>query len=473
MSGDPQIPEESTFPFDVEFQKTLFRMLIEDDGFAVTVAPYIKPFFFENQILAWAWAFCHAYREQYGLIPGFPVLFHQVRQMDPNSYQVYAATLDSVRQASLRDTTWLKDQVLEFIKRNIFVRNFHATRTLFNSGKVNEAYDHAMRELEELHRISWENKDRSWTYGDFELRESRRQSRDFEGESIGTGFPWLDSILDGGLSKGEVGNWLAYPKIGKTTMLIQHGRAATSISWKKVYHAVLEGSRELVENRYDSCFAEEMYNHVKRGDMDVQKFEAVRRQYEMMRDLLVVEGFTERWDYTVQDISNALKDLRINYGWVPDLIIIDYGDLLNGRHQPYRDRLANEIDAFRDIKSLANRGYGIWTASQAQRPKEGTHQKTDLLMTRQIAGVYEKVRICDFLGTLNQNMEERRHKVMRLYAEIYRDNAAGLDLTVRSDLAVMRIEQVAGLVNPVVSDSQTDPSKNYQDGMPVKVQTVV
>lgn len=473
MSDDPKIAEEQTFPFDLEFQKTLFRMLVEDDGFAITVSPYIKPFYFENQILAWSWSFCQAYREQYGLIPGFPVLFHQVNQMDPRSHQVYTATLDGVRQASLQDTTWLKDQVLDFIKRNIFVRNFHATRQLFNSGKVNEAYDHAMHELEELHRISWETKDRSWTYGDFELRESRRASRDFEGDNITSGFPWLDKILDGGLGKGEVGNWLAYPKIGKTTMLIQHGRAATSIGWKKVYHAVFEGSRDLVENRYDSSFAGEMYNRVKRGDMDVQKFEMVRRQYEMMRDLLVVEGFTDRWDYTVEDISNSLKDLRTNYGWVPDLVIIDYGDLLNGRHRPYRDRLANETDAFRDIKSLANRGYAIWTASQAQRPKENAHQKSDLLMTRQIAGVYDKVRICDFLGTLNQTHEERRAGVMRLYAEMYRDNAADKDLTVKSDLAVMRIEQQAGLVNPIFADSPIDPSTNYQDGKPVKTKPVV
>lgn len=472
MSGEIR-PEETTFPFGIEFQMTLFRMLVEDDGFSVSVAPFVQPFYFENQILAWAWSFCQAYRDQYGLIPGFPVLFHQVRQMDSASHQVYNATLDTARQASLKDTVWLKDQALDFIKRNIFVRSFHTTRQLFNAGKTNEAYDHAMREIESLHRISWENKDRSWTFGDFELRESRRNSSDFEGDSITTGFPWLDNILDGGLSKGEVGSWIAYPKLGKSTMLVQHGRAATSIGWKKVYHAVFEGSRGLIENRYDSCFSGELYNRVKRGDMDAQKFEMVRRQYEMMRDLLVVEGFTERWDYTVEDISNALKELRINCGWVPDLIVIDYGDLLNGRHQPYRSHLANETDAFRDIKSLANRGYALWTASQAQRPKENTHQKSDLLQTRQIAGVYEKVRICDFLGTLNQNYEEKRAGVMRLYAELYRDNAADDDLTVKSDLSQMRIEQVAGLVNPIYTDSPVDPSKNYQDGAPVKIRPVV
>lgn len=473
MEGETTVAEETKFPFGIEFQKSLFRMLIEDDSFSVTVAPYIKPFYFENQILAWGWSFCQAYRDRYASVPGFQVLFHQVQQMDPNSRHVYEATLDAIRQSSLRDATWLKDQVLEFIRRNIFVRNFHATRQLFNSGKVTEAYDHAMKEMEELHRISWRTKDRSWAFGDFELRESRRSSTDFEGDNIPTGFPWLDMILDGGLSKGEVGNWLAYPKVGKTTMLIQHGRAATSIGWKRVYHVVLEGSRSLVENRYDSCFAGEMYNRVKRGDMDVQKFEMVRRQYQMMRDLLVVEGFTDRWDYTVQDISNGLKELKVNYGWAPDLIVIDYGDLLNGRHQPYRDRLANEIDAFRDIKSLSNRGYAIWTASQAQRPKDNAHQKTDLLITRQIAGTYEKVRLCDFLGTLNQTMEERRSKVMRIYAEMYRDNAADKDLTVMSDLAVMRIEQVQGLTNPIFDASPTDPGKNYRAGAPVDTRPII
>ena len=472
MAGETTVPEETRFPFGIEFQMTLFRMLIEDDGFSVTVAPYVQPFYFENQILAWAWSFCLAYRERYGAVPGFQVLYHQVQQMDATSHQVYNATLDAIRQASLQDTTWLKDQVLEFIKRNIFVRNFHATRQMFNSGKVTEAYDHAMAQMEELHRISWQTKDRSWIFGDLELRESRRASTDFEGQNIPTGFPWLDKILDGGLSKGEVGNWLAYPKIGKTTMLIQHGRAATSLGWKKVYHVVLEGSRALVENRYDACFAGEMYNRVKRGEMDVQRFELVRRQYQMMRDLLVVEGFTDRWDYTVQDISNGLKELKINYGWTPDLIIIDYGDLLNGRHQPYRDRLANEIDAFRDIKSLSNRGYGIWTASQAQRPKENTAQKSDLLQTRQIAGVYEKIRICDFLGTLNQNLEEKQHGVMRLYAEMYRDNKADDYLTVKSDLMVMRIEQVAGLENPVLA-GPSDPGRNYGRGAPVATRPIV
>jgi hypothetical protein len=777
--------KEDQFPFDIEFQKTLFRLLIEDDGFRTTMGRHIKPFYFENQVLSWAWSFCQRYQEKYGITPGFHVLLHQTKMMDPQQQALYAVILDSVRQANLRDVDWLKDQVLDFVKRNLFVRSFHECRGLYNTGDVDKAYGVMMQQMEELHRTTWETRDRSWVYGDLGIRMHKRLSRDVEEDSVPTGFPWLDHILDGGLSKGEVGNWLAYPKVGKalrddqlvltptgwvpisklqfgdlviggstgkpqrvqgvfpqgvqdlyavkladgcevfssgdhfwviqndklrqrrvlpnwdvvttkdlielrkkgrvwlpntpciegtevlpaglggyalgillgdgcfrsntvvfhkperdlwdrlerslpkgdsivrfedrdavsivrrhtrgksvtaellddwgllgllskdkfipeivfrckvsvrllvlqglcdtdgsvlsskcgiefssasyrlakdvaaltrslggiakitekvvngvtywrvmvsllgsefpvrsdknvaksrkrtknrrrhvesvvpieaasctcisvddpeglfiaegyvvthnTTMLIQHGRAATAIGWRKVYHAVLEGSRGLVENRYDASFMDEFYNRVKRGDIDSQKYEAARRQYELMRTLLVVEGFTDRWDYTIQDIDHALRELRVAHGWVPDLIIIDYGDLLNGRRTNYRSRLESETDAFRDIKSLANRGYALWTASQAQRPEKGAEQKADLLQTRQIAGVYDKIRICDFLGTLNQSIAEKQSGLMRLYAEMYRDNAAGQDLLVAANMAKMIIKQQDGLVAP-------------------------
>lgn len=461
---DRSQPVEPRFPFDVTFQMTLIRLLVEDDGFSTTMGRHVKPFYFENQVLAWAWSYCQRYEEQYGSTPGFHVILHQVGQMDPGLQPMYAATIDQCRQANLQDIQWLKDNVLDFVKRNIFVRTFHECRQLYNTGHTDKCYDTMMEQMEELHRTTWEMRDRSFFYGDLDMRNQTRQSHDIEEDSIPTGFPWLDHILDGGLSKGEVGNWLAYPKKGKTTMLIQHGRAATSIGWRKAFHAVLEGSRQLVENRYDASYMDEFYNRVKRGNIDAQKYESARRQYELMRTLLVVEGFTDRWDYTIKDIYASLKELRIAHGWVPDLIVIDYGDLLNGRHAPYKSGLENGTDAFRDIKSLANRGYGIWTASQAQRPEKGQEDKAHLLRTRQIAGVYEKVRICDFLGTLNQDPAEKRKGVMRLYAEMYRDNEADQVLPVAADLAKMMIKQQEGLQSPSEPDAPVDPKRGYGPG---------
>ncbi len=74
-------PPEARFPFDITFQQALLRILLEDVGFATTMGRHIKPFFFENPVLAWAWNFAQRYQEKYGATPGFDVLLHQTKMM--------------------------------------------------------------------------------------------------------------------------------------------------------------------------------------------------------------------------------------------------------------------------------------------------------------------------------------------------------------------------------------------------------
>ena len=91
------------------------------------------------------------------------------------------------------------------------------------------------------------------------------------------------------------------------------------------------------------------------------------------------------------------------------------------------------------MKRLTNRGYAIWTAAQARRPKKDELQKMHTLFSSDIADTYEKIRAADFYGSQNQTPEERTNNVMRLHAENYRDNVAGVDIVVRSDFEKMRI----------------------------------
>jgi replicative DNA helicase len=449
------------FPFGPDFQKTLLRLLCEDDSFAHALKPHLHPQYFENEVLAWAYAYCQRHVEQYGAMPSVRVLLEQTRTMDVRIRPLYTAVIQEVEVASLHDEVWLKDNVLDFVKRNIFARAFHESRELYNSGKTAECYDLMQTRMEELYRTTWEPVDRSFFFEELAQREMRRRREDPSEGSIPTGFPWLDNILQGGLSVGELGIWVAYPKIGKTTILANHGRYATRDAFLPVAHFVFEGSRQQVENRYDAAFMNEVYNKVKRGDCTHENYEAARRQYELLRGRLVIQGFTDRWDYNVADIDQALKDLRRAAGFVPKLVIVDYGDLLGGREKRYRNEYEKQRAAFRDLKSLANRGYAIWTASQAQRPEKDAETKPHLLKARQIAEAYEKVRVADFLGSLNQTLDEKRDKVMRLYAELYRDNAADQSLTVEADMAKMRICQKPNVASSSDPAAPKTPALGY------------
>jgi hypothetical protein len=67
------------------------------------------------------------------------------------------------------------------------------------------------------------------------------------------------------------------------------------------------------------------------------------------------------------------------------------------------------------------RHVAIWSASQAQRPKD-TPERAGLLRSKDIAESYEKVRIADFIATLNQTSHEKEAGILRFHLDLYRSN---------------------------------------------------
>ena len=448
-------PEREHFPFGPEFQLSLFRLLLDDSGFAHAMAPHLDPTYFESEALAWSWSFCLRYQQQYGGMPSSRVLLEQARGLDLRIRPLYMATIDMVSQASLREEQWVRDQVLEFVRRNVFVRAFREARTLYNQGRTAAAYDLMQEQMGRIHAVSWESVDREWVCSNLGVRHSARLGSEGRSDTIPTGLRWLDRIMEGGLALGEMGIWIAYPKHGKTTLLVTHGVAAVRLGYKNVLHCVFEGSRAQVVNRYDTAFSEELYSKVKTGDMDNKRYELLLSEYKMLAQKLVVRAFVDRWDYSVLDVHEEVRALKRESGWEPQLIIVDYGDLLRGREKHYNSETEKQRAAFRDLKSLANRGYGLWTASQAQRPKEGDEERAHFLRSRNIADAYDKVRVADYLGSINATRQEKLARIARLLAELYRDNEAESTTVVRADFSRMLIREEPGLVSPSMMEEES------------------
>jgi len=437
---------------------SLLRLLCEDHHFTSVLSKYLKPQFFDSEVLGWIYESIMRHRDQYGTTPTVRVVLEQTRSLEASVRPLYTAVVERVMVADLRDEEWLRNKVMDFIKRNIFVAAYSEVRTKFNRGDTDEAYDFMMGQMDEVQSVRWAVVDQEWLAEEVGDRQSMRLGMEAGADCVPTGFPWLDKILDGGLSLGELGIWIADAKGGKSTMLINLGKSAARVGWKNVWHGVFEGSRQQVAARYDASFSEELYRHVKTGDIDSKRYSALYNEMQILRGKMVVRGFTEEWNYSVADIHSALRELKQVNNWVPDLVIIDYGDLLNGRESHYASETAKQRSAFRDMKTLANKGYAVWTASQAQRPKEGDDDKPFLLKARQIADCYDKVRVADFLGSLNQTNAERDAKVMRLFAELYRDNEANQMTVVRADFSRALIKAESGLASPsVIAAMSEDP----------------
>lgn len=459
-----------SFPFGVEFQKSLLRLLTEDTNFASSAMPHLKPGYFENEVLVWAFAFMVQYKERYNAIPSLRVILEETRNLDVTVQEFYRATIETIMAADMTAEEWLRDRCMDFIKRNLFVGAFVECRDLYNQGKVTESYDTMMRTMENIFHTVWETTDREWLFENFAQRYSMRMSQ--VEDHIPTGIGELDRVLGGGLPIGEMGIWVAYPKRGKTTLLANLGVQAVRRDVHNVLHVVLEGSRRQVAARYDTIFAQEAYWKVKTSRISDETFRQIQFDYQMFQRRLVIRGFTERWNYSAADIDEEMRELRRLHNWRPHLIIVDYGDLLRGRGKNYRNETEVQREAFRDLKTLANRGHGLWTASQAQRPKKNLDADAETLESRSIADCYDKVRVADFLGTINQTALERQALQMRLLAEMYRDNEAGKIFHVRADFSTMTIRdwyaQTDGPLTPIVPANEKT-KLNYMGPKDVRV----
>lgn len=401
--------------------------------------PHLKPGFFENEVHGWAFQRMEEYRVRYEGVPPMRLVIEQTRSLDLRAREFFRLTLERVLEADLSAERWLRDTVTDFIKRHLFVAAFHESRNFFNTGNVAQSYEVMYRAMDRIFHTQWESVDRSFFFEELPQRMAVRMGSDLHSDAVPTGIPELDHVLGGGLKKGELGIWVAYPKRGKSTMLVNLGAQAVRRADARVLHYVLEGSRKMVENRYDAVFAQEEYSRIKDGSLSTEAWQRLQYEYQAYRSKLVIRGLTERWTYSVADLQEEIRELKHRFGWVPDQLVVDYGDLLRAREEHLRTETEVQRAAFRDLKTLANRGYSLWSASQAQRPKDDIEVSTEVLQARKVADCYDKVRVADFLGSINQTQEEREAKQARLFAELYRDNAAGTLILVYADFKKMTI----------------------------------
>ena len=455
-------PWAETFPLSPEYQTMLLRVLLEDRGFGGHVAPHIRPSYFVNPSHRWAWQVAAEYHARYGALPTLHWVANLAAQLPEGQREVTLAGLTQVRDTPVLDRTAMEEAAMDFLRQAVFRQGHLDSRDLFNAGRLREAYTVMRDAMTALDEVGMRKASRGWLAEQFRERVMQRAQAP-ETRFVTTGYPELDRRFGGGVYPGFLGIWLAYPKAGKSTILVNHGAVAMRLGGKRVFHAVLEGSRSYIEERYDALLSGEDYAAVRRGHMDAIRYGETQSLYNRMRGLCVVQDYTQSMEPTVLNIMADLRELENNHGWRPDLIIVDYADLLRGRNPPYRSEQEVQKEAVSDLKKLATQGYAVWTASQVQRPRDVEYESSQHTLTSaSIADCYAKVRIADFVGSLNQTTQEKAQNVMRLYAELYRDGPAHAVIPIHADFTKMVFGAQAAAAAPPTGAPHADRAAPQQ-----------
>lgn len=446
MSDEQSVP---TFDFGVGLQKQILSFMLFNVEFLSQARMYLEPYYFSTDELSWICKQIFEHFDAYRVPMDADAMVERIKRLPAEDQLARTRLARDIYNLRVSENRYLKDALAQFVRRNIFLRGWTSIVAAYNAKNNDQAYTLFNETNTKISQVAFDPPDRSFFFDEYEKRWERREARRLNRDIsiFPTAIPALDSLLQGGLKRTEVGLIYADAKMGKSIGLCHMGFACARTRAGRVLHFVLEGGREQTEDRYDARFAEYNYYMIKNGLISVDANKSLRYEYGSMDNFLVVQGMTDKWEYTVEDLEAKMYELEA-LGFTADMVVIDYGDLLSPRKSG-ENTYEKQKGAFQDIKLLASkayrgRGVAIWTASQIQRPKR--HGKTEhpadvddtfVWTSAEIADSYAKIRIVDLAMSLNQTTQERADGRMRLYVSDARDYEAGIRIPVRCDFTRM------------------------------------
>ena len=223
-----------------------------------------------------------------------------------------------------------------------------------------------------------------------------------------TGLPKLDTKLRGGLEPGMLGLVIAPSKRGKSLFLVHVGAAALAVGLD-----VAVASCELRQNdyamRFDARLSGVPINEIARAPKQYARRIAIASLG--LKGQLRIKHWGAN-QATVGDLVVWLRALKSRQGFEPDVIIVDYADLLLPEGKRIKERHFGELgDIIRALRQVAGDfNAAVWTAGQTVRRS----YNASLLDLNDIALDIQQVHVADVIVGLCQTPAERVSQKMRV-----------------------------------------------------------
>lgn len=244
---------------------------------------------------------------------------------------------------------------------------------------------------------------------------------------VPTGWKVINELMDGGLGPGELGVVVAPSGVGKTWVLCKLAADAVKLGFN-VMHYTLELSEIYAGTRYDTILTGIPSNELK------ERKEEVVRKLEGHKAELMVKYYPPR-GASVKTLKAHIDKCK-GFGFKPDLIIIDYADLLKPVSK--RDGLYAELGGvYEEIRGLSGEmGIPIWTASQTNRGAIDN----EVIQADSIADSYAKVMTSDFIMSVSRKAKDKLSNTARFHIMKNRFGADGLTFPAKMDTMVGQID---------------------------------
>jgi len=402
-----------------EFQIKVLSSLLTHKEFLTNIHDIISDEYFENPAQKWAIKEILKYYDKYHTTPSLDILKVELQKVDNEVLQI------SIKE-QLKEAYVTSDEDLEYVQEEFtnFCRNQQLKKALMSSVDLLKGGDFdGIRFLIDNALKAGQDKNIGHEY----IKDIEDRYRENSRTVIPTPWERINNLLQGGLGNGDFGLVFGNPGGGKSWSLVALGGYAVRLGYN-VLHYTLELGEDYVGKRYDAFFTKIPVNKVQ---LFRDKVDEIIPQ--LPGQLIIKEFPTGR--ATVSTIESHINKVS-GMGIKPDMVIIDYVDLLSSRRKN-RERKDEIDDIYTSTKGLARQlDIPIWSVSQVNRA--GAQDK--IIEGDKAAGSYDKMMISDFAMSLSRKKEDKVKNTGRFHLMKNRYGMDGLTFSVNADTSTGHFE---------------------------------
>tara|TARA_Y100000004_G_C8922816_1_gene416215 strand:+ start:296 stop:1600 length:1305 start_codon:yes stop_codon:yes gene_type:complete len=416
-------------------KKGCLYLLKHDLEFFSEIVPLLKPEFFDFPAYKNVFLGVRDYYEKYRKIPSDFALVDFIStnvsgaDAEGIDYENTIAEINTFDKSCLDDREFILDTVEEFARQRAMESAIRKAVAILNQeGDIGQ-----VEELVKTALLVNRNVDVGQDYFSDIVDRIARSYQDTSRDRIPTIFNTHNRNLEGGLSRKELGMVVAPPGVGKSLYLVNQG-AASLLQGKNVLYVSLEMSEDKIAGRFDSVITEIRNLKTSLGQLRLkERLDEVKNK--TPGNLLIKEFPTGACN--VNQLRSLLVQLKLHKNFTPDVLIVDYLELLrpnriiDSEYQA-QQRIAEEL-----------RGLGveynclIWTASQTNRQA----RRVPIITDAELGDSYGKIRPADWVISLNQTQEEYDEGAMRVYVMKARDSKQHYLINVAIDYSTLQMRE--------------------------------
>lgn len=402
--------------YGYSFQTKVLTSLITDRDFLVQNIDLIDSSYFSNKALKWLVDQTLFYFKETKQLPTLDVFKIQVSNITDELFKTEIVTTlkDSFKAVESTDLSKIKETVVEFCKHQEIAKAYINSTEDFKKGN----YEEILKKFDTAIKKGQIAVDFGHNYiEDLEYRYTEQAKP----ERIPTGIKILDEVMNGGLPRGNFGIISAPSGGGKSWWLSKLGVNALKSGYK-VLHYTLELDDIYTAWRYDSLLTGIPFDDLQFHQDDVSK-----QVLKYKNNKLFIKNFPMR-SLSLFALEAHIEK-HILAGLSPDLVILDYADLMKIDFTGVRDdKVLGEL--FADLRGLAQRfNFALWSADQINRE----NSEKDIIGNTGISSAYAKIFALDFNMTFSRKPKDKAQNVGRLHIAKSRLGTDGLTFPCKFD----------------------------------------